>query len=398
MLKIGLIGCGMIAEMGHLPAIKQVPELQIYALYDRTFERAVELQQRFSVPHAYKTEEEFFASDIDAIVICTPVPVHHKNVLDAARAQKHVLCEKPLAMTEKEMLEMQKVMTDAELQFFIGFNYRFSQSSIDIHRLIREKAIGEVRLLRLIYNWHLHGKWELNEHGERVDTPLRIGRMDEGGPLVDCGVHQIDLARWWLESEVEWQHGIGVWLDTYEAPDHVYLHMGHGCGAHTKVEVSFSYNATSRDPRTNFLYELIGTDGVLRYNREEHSFELRNSHGTQYLSWHPEKSFVGMYREFAKALATGKPGDMPTAHDGILASRIARTATEEAIRNRDKPSSKNPSSKMIAADVLADPDEIPINFMHLPMKPGKAGNAHPGRSLPSNPADEKHTGRKGKTH
>ncbi|MGF1669495.1 MAG: Gfo/Idh/MocA family protein [Balneolaceae bacterium] len=395
MLKIGLIGCGMIAEIGHLPAIKQVNDLQIDALYDHNFERAVELQQRFSVPHAYPTEEDFFSSDIDAVVICTPAPVHYKNVLDAAKAQKHVLCEKPLAMTEKEMLEMEKVMNDAGLQFFIGFNYRFSQSSIDIRRLLRERAIGEVRLLRLIYNWHLHGKWQVNEDGQRVDTPLRAGRMNEGGPLVDCGVHQIDLARWWLDSEVEWQHGIGVWLDTYKAPDHVYLHMGHSCGAHTKVEVSFSYNATSLDPRTHFLYELIGTDGVIRYNREEHSFELRNSHGTQYLPWHPEKSFVGMYREFAKSLKTGKPGDMPTANDGILASRIARTATEEAIRNRDKPSTKNPSSQMIAADVQADPEEIPINFMHLPMKPIKVRDRHSGRSLRPKPVKSKRDGRKG---
>jgi len=364
-------------------------------LYDHNFESAVKLQQQFSVPHAYKTEEEFFSSDIDAVVICTPAPVHYKNVLDSAKAQKHVLCEKPLAMTEEEMLEMEKVMKDAGLQLFIGFNYRFSQSSIDIHRLVREQAIGEVRLLRLIYNWHLHGKWEVNEDGERVDTPLRSGRMHEGGPLVDCGIHQIDLARWWLESEVEWQHGIGVWLDTYEAPDHVYLHMGHGSGAHTKVEVSFSYNATSRDPRTHFLYELIGTDGVIRYNREEHSFELRNSHGTHYLSWHPEKSFVGMYREFANALATGKPGDMPTARDGILASRIARTATEEAIRNRDKPSSNNPCSHMTAANVHADPEKIPIDFLDLPLKSLKVRDGYPARSLPPDPVKEKRTGRKG---
>jgi predicted dehydrogenase len=127
--------------------------------------------------------------------------------------------------------------------------------------------------------------------GERIASPLRVGRMLEGGPMVDCGVHQIDLARWWLGSAVEWQRGIGVWVEDYQAPDHLYLHMGHACGAHTMVEMSFSYNATSREPRTHFQYELIGSDGVIRYNREEHSFELRNSHGTQWLAWHPEKNF-----------------------------------------------------------------------------------------------------------
>jgi predicted dehydrogenase len=365
MIKIGIIGCGMIAELGHIPAIKQVPGLQLYALYDPNFDRAVQLQKRFDVPHAYPDEESLFKSGIDAVVICSPAPVHYKNVMDAAKYGKHVLCEKPLGTTEKEMLEMDALMKEKGLMLFTGFNYRFSQSAKDIGHMIKDGAIGEVRLLRLIYNWHLHGKWHWNENGERVDTGLRVGRMKEGGPLVDCGVHQIDLARWWLGSEVEWQHGIGVWLDNYEAPDHIYLHMAHTCGAHTMVEVSFSYNTTSKEPRTNFMYEIIGTDGVIRYSREEHSLELRNSHGTHHLPWHPEKSFTGMYHEFVHALETKQTGDMPTAMDGILASRIAWAATNEAIQKRDKPSKSCPSTKQRANDVDLHLEEVPLDTMDV---------------------------------
>lgn len=364
MYDIGVLGCGMIAEHGHIPALQHVPTLRPYALYDRDFERAKTLQRQFDLPHAYPSEEEFLSSDLDAIVVCTPAPVHYQNVMDAAEHGLHVLCEKPLGMDEEEMIEMDGVMREAGLRLFTGFNYRFSQSALDIRRLVQEKAIGEVRLLRLIYNWHLHGKWQQAEDGKRVENPFRVGRMEEGGPLVDCGVHQIDLARWWLGSEVEWQRGIGVWLDDYEAPDHMYLHMGHGCGAHTTVEVGFSYNATSREPRTHFMYELVGTDGTIRYNREEHSFQLRNSHGTQHLPWHPEKSFVGLYEEFARALESGSPRQMPTAQDGIMASRIAQAATEEAIRTRKQPEL---SSTARAEDVHLDPEEVPFDSMHLPM-------------------------------
>lgn len=366
MFKIGVIGCGMIAERGHLPALKQVDGLQLYALYDTSFDRAKDLQRRFDVPHAYSTKEDFYESDVDALVVCTPAPAHHNNVMEAAKYGKHVLCEKPLGMNEKEMAEMGEVMREADLQLFTGLNYRFSQSAKDIRRLVQEEGIGEVRLLRLIYNWHLHGKWKQSENGERKDSPLRVGRMKEGGPMVDCGVHQIDLARWWLQSEVEWQRGIGVWIDDYQAPDHMYLHMGHSCGTHTMVEMSFSYNATSMDPRTNFLYELIGTDGVIRYSREEHSLELRNSHGTEHLPWHPEKSFVGLHAEFAKALESGRPEDMPTARDGLMASRIAQAATEQAIRNRDEPSKTRPSSKSPAADTHVS-SEVPLDTVDLPI-------------------------------
>lgn len=364
MHDIGVIGCGMIAEKGHIPALQHIPSLRPYALYDRDFERAKALQRQFDLPHAYASEEEFLKADLDAIVVCTPAPVHYNNVMDAAEHGLHVLCEKPLGTSEEEMVEMKEVMQKAGLRLFTGFNYRFSQSALDIRQLVQDGAIGETRLLRLIYNWHLHGKWQWTDDGTRVENPLRVGRMEEGGPLVDCGVHQIDLARWWLGSEVEWQRGIGVWLDNYEAPDHMYLHMGHGCGAHTTVEVGFSYNATSKEPRTHFMYELVGTDGTIRYNREEHSFQLRNSHGTQHLPWHPEKSFVGLYEEFARALRSGEPEEMPTAKDGILASRIAQVATEQAIRNRDQPSLTKTGR---VGDVHAISDQIPLDSADLPM-------------------------------
>lgn len=347
--KIGVLGCGMIAELGHLPALCNTGGLQPYAVYDTNWERALEVQRRFRCSHAFPTEEEFWNSDIDAVVICTPAPLHKLHVLTAAKYGKHVLCEKPLATDASDIVEMDKAMKAAGLMLFTGFTYRFSPSAQEIHRLVREGAIGEVRSLRLVYLWNLHGKWRWDEHGKMIPSPLRVGRMLEGGPMVDCGVHQIDLARWWLGSEVEWQRGVGVWVENFDAPDHVYLHMGHTCGAHTMVEMSFSYNATSTEPRSHFQYELIGTDGVIRYNREEHSFELRNSHGTQFLHWHGEKNFGGMYAEFSHALWTGEARNMPTAADGLAATLISRQATDQAIADRDEPSKAHPS-KMLRAD------------------------------------------------
>lgn len=335
-IKIGILGCGMIAERSHLPSLAKVSGLRVQTIYDVDPVRTLSLQSKFNIPEAAKTEEAFWASDIQAIVICTPAPLHHEHVLAAARHGKHVLCEKPLAMNEPDILEMDAVMRAARLQFYAGFNYRFSPCSLKIRELVQMKAIGEVRSLRLVYLWNLHGKWLTDAQGKKTLSPLWLGRMLEGGPMVDCGVHQIDLARWWLNSDVVSQQSLGIWYDQYEAPEHVVLHMNHACGAHAMVEMSFAYNTTVADPRKHFQYELIGTDGVIRYNREEKSFEMRNSQGVQQLEYHPEKNFVGMYEEFAKALATGDAGVMPSAHDGLIATRIAKRATDEAIELHKK--------------------------------------------------------------
>jgi hypothetical protein len=338
MYRVGVIGCGMIAELGHLPAIEQVPGIELYALFDLDFGRAKQLQRRFGVPHAYPTEEDFYGSNIDAVVVCTPAHVHHRNVLDAARAGKHVLCEKPLGVTEEEMLEMDEVMRGAGLQLFTGFNYRFSQSAVHIRRLVREHGIGEVRLLRLIYNWHLHGKWHWDEDGRRVDAPLRVGRMREGGPMVDCGVHQIDLARWWLDSEVRWQRGLGVWIDDYEAPDQLPL----------------------RAHRHRWRHPLQPGGALLR--------------DAELLRYPPPPLASGEelrrdLPELVRALDTGAPGDMPTAHDGLMASRIAWAATNQAIRDRDQPSRACPSTRCRAEDVDVLPDDTPLDGMDLPVDP-----------------------------
>ena len=345
MLRVGVLGCGMIAEWGHLPAIQQSSDLVLEALYDTRWERTLAMQRQFHAKHAYPTEEDFWNSDCDVIVICTPAPLHLAHVRKAAAHGKDILCEKPLAMTESDIEEMIRITDEAGVKLYTGFTYRFSPSALEIHQAVRNGEIGEVRALRLVYLWNLHGKWQYDANGQRSISDLRLGRMEEGGPMVDCGVHQIDLARWWVGSEVDSHRGIGVWVEDFEAPDHMYLHMGHECGAHSMIEMSFSYNATAKEPRTHFQYELIGTDGVIRYNREENSFEVRNSHGTRYISWHPEKNFGGMYHELHYALTNGDDRNMPLAKDGLAATRIARAATNQAICDRDPGSCSHHSTE-----------------------------------------------------
>ncbi|MDZ4199919.1 MAG: Gfo/Idh/MocA family oxidoreductase, partial [Kiritimatiellia bacterium] len=156
----------------------------------------------------------------------------------------------------------------------------------------------------------------------------------EGGPLVDCGTHQIDLALFWLDSEVTSFTGHGAWVDDYEAPDHLWLHMDHASGAHTVVEMSFAYHHTSRNAHSEFVYELIGTKGVIRYDREQKLFRMENETGLHEFPFHHEKSFEGMYREWSQSLQTGTSDLLTPAETALRITEIARSVTEEAIRSR----------------------------------------------------------------
>ena len=334
MKRIGLMGCGVVADYGHSYAIAGTEGLLLAALYDPNPEALARLKARYPDAQAFTEVEAFYRCGLDAVSITSPAPVHLENLKGAARHGLHVLCEKPLAMNESQIEEMVDIAEGAGILLATAFCYRFSPVAQKIKQILEERWIGEVRALRLVYLWNLHGKWEWDEQGNRYESARRIGRFEEGGPMVDCGAHQIDLARWWVGSEITRQSAAAAWVEEHEAPGHMWLHLDHENSCHTMVEISYSYTHTAQDPLDLFSYELIGTDGVIRYFRDGWRFEVRNSKGTLVLPGASEKDFGGMYAAWRDALHTGRLGSLPTGRDGLTATRIARRATESVMANR----------------------------------------------------------------
>jgi predicted dehydrogenase len=340
MARIGVIGCGVVADYGHLPAIIDTPGLELTALMDPDRDRLAQVASKFGDPPSFTNLEEFFAVGLDAVLISSPAWAHLENVQAAAKHRVHVLCEKPLAMTDAEAELAIEAMESSGKMLFTGFVYRFSPVALQIKRWVEEGVIGDIRSLRLIYIWDLHGQYEQQIDGEWIESPRWRGRMIEGGPMVDCGVHQIDLARWWLGEEVEHSSVAAAWVSDYEAPDHVYLHMDHHAGAHTMVEMSFTYGHTAKEPNPHFSYHLIGTGGVIRYDRDGYILEARTGEKTITVPGASEKNFHGMHAAFSEALRTGDPGHLPSGRDGLIATQLARSATDLAIKQRAEISSR----------------------------------------------------------
>ena len=334
MKRIGLLGCGVVADYGHAPAIQRTPGLELSAVCDPDPGALARMALKYPWVRCHSDIGDFLRSGIDAVTIASPAPVHEANLYAAAYAGLPVLCEKPIATSDEQARGMIERMRVAGLPFGVAFCYRFSPVARKIRELVRAGRIGDVRAMRLVYLWNLHGKWETNGDGVRSESGRRIGRFLEGGPLVDCGVHQIDLARWWIGSEVERIRAAGAWIEEHAAPGHVWLHMDHSSGCHTVVEMSFSYCHTAAEPRDTFLYELIGTEGLIRYRREGWSFEVRDANGTEWLPGGAEKDFDGMYAAWRDALHSGSLGEVPDPEDGRIATAIATHATAEVLRDR----------------------------------------------------------------
>ncbi len=325
------MGCGAVADFGHIPAILATPGLQLVALFDPNEERVRATQVKFQVEGAFTDPEAFFQQKLDAVVIASPPAFHPQNAEMAAKYGCLILCEKPLADSEPAAQKMIEAVRTQGTQIYTAFVYRYSPVADQIKAWVKEGIVGEIRSLRLTYLWDLHGQYEQNQKGEWQESPRWRGRMLEGGPLVDCGVHQIDLARWWLQSEVTDFTGIGAWVSDYVAPDHMFLHMDHANGAHTSIEVGFTYGHTAKEPRSVFAYELIGTGGVIRYDRDGYVLEARHGQGVTTATGASEKNFKGMYAALQRALHTGSTDELPSAEDGLIATSIAETATAAVI-------------------------------------------------------------------
>ena len=333
-LRIGLIGCGRVASYGHLPAIAATPGLELSAICDPDVDRLDQVRQQFGVPDVFEDPEALCAHDLDAVAITSPMPYHAEHVRFAARHGRHVLCEKPLADDESQAKEMIDQMARARRLLAVGFTYRFSPVAMTIKKLIQQNAIGQARSLRLIYVWDCHGRYNRRDEPNSGVQQRRLERMNEGGPLIDCGVHQIDLARWWLDQEVTRYSAHGIWVEDHRNPDHLYLHMQHERGAHSTVEVSYSYGHTAKDRASRFTYDIIGTEGLIRFDREHKLFELRTAQGVTALPWAGEKSFVNMYAAFRDAIVHGRDTHLATGQDGLIATRLATEATLAARGHR----------------------------------------------------------------
>lgn len=334
-----MIGCGEVANFGHLPAIVSNPSFELVGLFEPDPVRRKATAARYGNPPVFDDLNAFYKAGLDAIAITSPAPTHHVHVMRAAQEDVHVLCEKPISEDEGEAIDMEKAMLESGKIFTIGYCYRFSPVSQQIQQWIRSDLIGKIGALRFIYLWNLHGRYEQGEDGTWSESSRWRGRMLEGGPMVDCGVHFIDLARMWTGSEVVRHHGSGAWMADYEAPDHMWLHLDHANGAHTSVELAFSFGHTAKEPMNRFSYDLIGDGGTIRYERDGYLLEARNGQGTIRVPGSSEKNFPGMYDAFAAAIKSGDPSALPTANDGLIATRLARSATNEVIQHRLRPTS-----------------------------------------------------------
>ncbi|MGH9586855.1 MAG: Gfo/Idh/MocA family protein [Acidobacteriaceae bacterium] len=193
MIRFGILGFGHHAVRRLIPAFRGAAAAQLTGLWRRDAAKAEENAREFSIPHLFGTPSELCASpEVDAIFVVSPDRLHLEHVLLAAKHGKHVLCEKPLAMSADEVGQMITGAEHAGIKLGVAQNMRYNRSLALMHDWIAEGRIGKPQMAQAQFAYSAAGsprKWI-------YDPTLALG-----GPIGDVGIHCIDALRYILGDD-----------------------------------------------------------------------------------------------------------------------------------------------------------------------------------------------------
>jgi predicted dehydrogenase len=256
-LGVAVIGSGSIATHRHAPEYAANPNVEILAFVDRVPERAEKLAKKYGAKSFTKYEDVLDLKGVDAVSVCTPNALHAPITLAALKAGKHVLCEKPMATSDREAKEMIAGAKKAAKFLMIGHNQRLAPLHVKAKQLLEEGVIGKVITFRTAFahpgpeSWSIEGAtgWFFDKKQAFVGT------------MGDLGVHKADLLRWLLGEEI---------VEVAAMVEHLYKPMGDVddnavCLLRTQSGAFGTLTASwTHDPGEDNATVLFGSKGILR--------------------------------------------------------------------------------------------------------------------------------------
>lgn len=193
-LRIGIIGCGSIANKKHMPALKKIDEVEMVAFCDIVEERAAKASQNFGTKDAkvYTDFNEMLKNEkLDVVHVCTPNNMHAPATVASMEAGCHVMCEKPMAKNVEQAQQMLDAQKRTGKKLTIGYQNRFTPEQLYLHEVCENGDLGEIYYAEA-------------EAIRRRAVPTWGVFIDEeaqgGGPLIDIGTHALDMTLWHMNN------------------------------------------------------------------------------------------------------------------------------------------------------------------------------------------------------
>ena len=280
-IRVGIIGCGKIAQVRHIPEYAANPHTEVYGFYDINLARAEGLAEKYN-GKAYASYEELLADPaIEAVSVCAANHVHAEITVAALKAGKHVLCEKPMAVTLEECEAMVAAARESGKYLMIGQNQRLAKAHAKAKELIEQGAIGKVLTFRTIFGHGGPETWS-------IDPGSNVWFFDKTkaamGAMADLGIHKTDMIQYVLGSKIVKTQAVLSTLDKKDATgnligvdDNAICIYQMENGIIGTMTASWTYYAA--EDNTTVIY---GTKGELRlYDDPKYSVQQINADGTR---------------------------------------------------------------------------------------------------------------------
>ena len=182
-IRWGIISCARIADSAVIPGIQMSSLSTLYAIAGKNPQRLEDFKNRHKPEKAYHTYEELLDDpNVDAVYIPLPNSMHKEWVFKAAQKKKHILCEKPLGLTAKEVLEMEAVCKENGILLMEAFDYRHNPAVIKVKELVDQGVAGNIKLIEGYFSISLESR-----------SDIRMIKHLGGGTVYDIGTYTVNL-------------------------------------------------------------------------------------------------------------------------------------------------------------------------------------------------------------
>src|SRR5438270_383574 len=193
-VRYAVVGLGYIAQNAVLPAFAHARNSELTALVSDSPAKLKKLSKKYSVPHTYSYEEYsecLESGEVDAVYIALPNHMHRDYTEAAANAGVHVLCEKPMAVTEEDCQAMIAAAEKNKIKLMIAYRLHFEEANLKAVELVQSGKLGEPRIFDSIFTMQVK------------PGNVRLRREKGGGTLYDIGIYCINAARYLFRAEAE---------------------------------------------------------------------------------------------------------------------------------------------------------------------------------------------------
>lgn len=189
LLNVGIIGAGRIGSLHAKSITYSVPSAKILGITDVNKEGLSELAATLGIEKIYEDYKEMLADrEIDAVLVCSSTDTHADITIEAAKAGKHIFCEKPVDLTMEKVEAVIEAVSSAGVKLQVGFNRRFDHNFANVKNMVDEGKIGDIHIVKITSR-------------DPAPPPAKYSAVS-GGMFLDMTIHDFDMARFLAGSEV----------------------------------------------------------------------------------------------------------------------------------------------------------------------------------------------------